>query len=188
MPTRTEIEDARDRTVELLAEAGVELANGEREEIEVVSYGFDALEEIGTEILVYVNTDRYCAKELVLFPDQTCPEHRHPPIPELDSPGKRETFRCRWGEVYLYVEGDDGDEATDPDERAVDPPRREQHYTASREIHLRPGEQYTIPPDTRHWFKAGEAGAVVSEFSSTSVDEADVFTDPEIDRMADLDY
>ena len=40
----------------------------------------------------------------------------------------------------------------------------------------------TIPPDTLHWFQAGAEGAVVSEFSSTSIDEADVFTDPDIQR------
>ncbi|MFC4551324.1 D-lyxose/D-mannose family sugar isomerase, partial [Halorussus sp. GCM10023401] len=68
--------------------------------------------------------------------------------------------------------------------RSVDPPMREEHYTASEEIHLEPGEQYTIPPDTRHWFVAGEDGAVISEFSSPSFDEKDVFTDPKIDRMA----
>jgi D-lyxose ketol-isomerase len=47
---------------------------------------------------------------------------------------------------------------------------------------LRPGEQFTIPPDTLHWFQAGPEGAVVSEFSSTSRDELDVFTDPAVRR------
>ena len=51
------------------------------------------------------------------------------------------------------------------------------------ELELRPGEQYTIPPDTLHWFQAGPDGAVVSEFSSTSRDELDVFTDPRIVRV-----
>jgi D-lyxose ketol-isomerase len=50
------------------------------------------------------------------------------------------------------------------------------------EIALRPGEQYTIPPDTLHWFQAGPEGAVVSEFSSRSTDENDIFTNPEIRR------
>jgi D-lyxose ketol-isomerase len=49
---------------------------------------------------------------------------------------------------------------------------------------LRPGGQYTIPPDTLHWFQAGPDGAVVTEFSSTSRDELDVFTDPRIRRTA----
>jgi D-lyxose ketol-isomerase len=47
---------------------------------------------------------------------------------------------------------------------------------------LRPGEQHTIPPDTLHWFQAGDDGAVVSEFSTESRDELDVFTDPRIQR------
>ncbi|USZ78222.1 D-lyxose/D-mannose family sugar isomerase (plasmid) [Halorussus vallis] len=155
--------------------------------MEVVDYGLGDLDRVGTEIVVYENNDRYCAKELVLFGGQTCPEHRHPPFD--DYPGKRETFRVRWGEVYLYVEDESADDSVessaDSDSpRSVDPPMREEHYTASEEIHLEPGEQYTIPPDTRHWFVAGEDGAVISEFSSPSFDEKDVFTDPKIDRMA----
>jgi D-lyxose ketol-isomerase len=171
-------DEARERTVEMLDSAGVTLTDAE--EIEVVDYGFDDLETVGTEIVTYVNTERYCAKELVLFANQTCPEHRHPPFDEY--PGKQETFRCRAGEVFLFVEGEsDG-------EPSVSPPAREEYYTAGREIHLAPGEQFTIPPDTRHWFKAGDSGAVISEFSSKSVDEKDVFTDPEIDRMSNLNY
>ena len=64
---------------------------------------------------------------------------------------------------------------------------REEHYTAGHEIALDPGEQYTLPPDTDHWFKAGPAGAVISELSSMSADERDIFTDPAIDRIANLD-
>ena len=41
---------------------------------------------------------------------------------------------------------------------------------------LRPGEQFTIRPDTLHWFQAGEDGAIVSEFSTPSRDELDVFS------------
>jgi D-lyxose ketol-isomerase len=47
---------------------------------------------------------------------------------------------------------------------------------------LRPGEQYTIFPNTLHWFQGGDEGAVVSEFSTTSRDESDVFSDARIDR------
>jgi D-lyxose ketol-isomerase len=102
-----------------------------------------------------LNTERVCAKELVLFSGQTCPEHRHPAAGGL--PGKEETFRCRRGSVLLHVEGED-------------------------EIVLGPGEQYTIEPDTLHWFQAGPEGCVVSEFSTTSRDELDVFSDPRIVR------
>jgi D-lyxose ketol-isomerase len=137
----------------------------------VADLGLGRLRETGIQLLVYVNTDCYCAKELVLYPGQTCPEHRHPPFE--GTPGKEETFRCRSGLVYLYVEGEP---APTP---ACTPPGG---YTVAHEIVLRPGEQHTIPPDTLHWFQAGPEGAVVSEFSSPSRDELDVFTDPEIRR------
>ena len=102
-------------------------------------------------------------------------EHRHPPYD--GSPGKEETFRVRIGLVFLHVEGD----AT-PDPRAH-PARAERGvYTAACEIVLGPGSQYTVPPDTRHWFQAGPDGAIVSEFSTESRDDLDIFTDPGITR------
>ena len=47
---------------------------------------------------------------------------------------------------------------------------------------LFPGQQLTIQPDTLHWFQAGREGAIVTEFSTRSRDELDVFTDPQIVR------
>jgi D-lyxose ketol-isomerase len=142
--------EARERAATMLAEAGIVLTAAERAAIEVADFGLGRLEEVGLQLVVYVNTDRVCAKELVLFAGQTCPEHRHPPVD--GGPGKEETFRCRRGVVHLHVAG-------------------------AGEVVLRPGEQFTIPPDTLHWFRAGEEGAVVSEFSTRSTDESDVFTD-----------
>jgi D-lyxose ketol-isomerase len=145
---------ARDRAATMLGEAGIVLTPAERAAIEVTDFGLGRLEETGLQLVVYVNTERVCAKELVLFPRQTCPEHRHPPF--SGTPGKEETFRCRTGAVHLHVDGE--------------------------EIVLQPGEQHTIPPDTLHWFRAGDEGAVVSEFSTQSRDELDVFSDPRIVR------
>ena len=145
---------ARERAASVLAEAGIVLTPDERKAIEVADFGLGELERYGLQIVVYVNTERVCAKELVLFPRQACPEHRHPPVD--GSPGKEETFRCRSGLVHLHVEGE--------------------------EIVLHPGDQHTIPPDTLHWFEAGDEGAIVSEFSTQSRDDADVFTDPRIVR------
>jgi len=146
--------EARAYAAERLRAAGVALSDEEAAAIEVADFGLGRLRETGLLILVYVNTDRYCAKELVLYPNQTCPEHRHPPFD--GTPGKEETFRCRSGSVELHVGG--------------------------QRLELLPGDQCTIPPDTVHWFRAGDDGAVVSEFSSTSRDELDVFTDPRIVR------
>jgi D-lyxose ketol-isomerase len=167
-----ELREARLYAAERLAEAGVVLTAEEREAIEVADFGLSRLAETGLQLLVYVNTDRYCAKELVLRPGQTCPEHRHPPFE--GTPGKEETFRCRSGLVFLYVEGD-----PTPDPACTPPPGA---YTVGREIELRPGMQHTIPPGTLHWFQAGQEGAVVSEFSTASRDDLDVFTDTNVAR------
>jgi hypothetical protein len=58
-----------------------------------------------------------------------------------------------------------------------------EYLRVSHEIILLPGEQYTLAPDTFHWFRAGAEGAVVSEFSSPSTDGNDIFTDPRIKRL-----
>jgi D-lyxose ketol-isomerase len=57
------------------------------------------------------------------------------------------------------------------------------HVEDAGEIVLGPGDQYTIPPNTLHSFEAGDEGAIVSEFSTTSRDALDVFTDPRIVRV-----
>ncbi len=176
MLTHRQVKDAQKRTAEILHNAGIILSPDEMNEIEVASFGLNDLETQGLELITYINTDRYCAKELVLFPSQTCPEHKHPPVGE--DPGKMETFRCRAGRVYLYVEGE-----TSAPIQALVPPKSKDYYSVFQEIELTPGQQYTIPPDTLHWFQAGEEGAVISEFSSTSRDEYDIFTDPNICRV-----
>jgi len=170
--------NVRARSLALLAEAGIVLTERESAGLEIADFGLGRLADCGLQIVTYVNTDRCCAKELVLLPRQTCPEHRHPAFG--DAPGKEETFRCRRGLIHLYVPG------TPTARPAAAPPQgRESTYTVWHEITLRPGEQHTIPPDTKHWFQAGPDGAVVSEFSTRSRDEADVFTDPEIVRCPD---
>ncbi len=175
MLTQDELTAARSRAATVLAETGTVLTSVERADIEVADFGLSQLDAIGLQLVVYVNTERVCAKELVLFPRQTCPEHRHPPYG--DSPGKEETFRCRAGVVYLYVEG-----APTANPACRPPAAGGDAFTVWHEIELRPGEQYTILPDTLHWFQAGDEGAVVSEFSTMSTDELDVFTDARIGR------
>ena len=176
MISQATYEKARDRAVGYFGKAGIVLTPAELERVEVADFGLNELDDTGLELVTYVNTDRVCAKELVLFPCQTCPEHRHPPGP-ITGPGKEETFRCRWGIVYLYVAGD----AT-ATPNAVPPLKRREHYTVWREVVLTPGEQFTIPPNTLHWFQGGPEGAVVSEFSTHSDDDSDIFTDPSIRR------
>ena len=163
----------------LLDHACIKLSSEEVLKIEVADFGLGELDRTGLQLVTYVNNDRYCAKELILFPYQTCPEHRHPPSSGCQ--GKMETFRCRWGQVWLYVEGE-----TTLNRKATVPAGSERYYTVFHEIGLSPGDQYTIAPMTLHWFQAGHQGAVVSEFSSTSRDETDFFTDPRIKRISEI--
>ncbi len=165
--------EACEKALEYLDKAGIVITENEKNSMEVAEYGLGEIDRIGLELIVYVNTDRCCAKELILFPGQTCPEHRHPPVG--NESGKEETFRCRWGKVFLYVPGI---QVNKP--KAVAPKGREKFFTVWHEIELKPGEQYTLAPDTLHWFQAGPEGAVVSEFSTKSRDEFDIYTDPDI--------
>lgn len=174
MLTKTDYIKYTTEALKYFEKAGIAMTDEERSRIEVAEYELGCLDKVGLELLVYVNTDRCCAKELVLLPGQTCPEHRHPEI--NGEMGKEETFRCRYGEVYLYVDGE-GDGVT----KAKVPEGMEEYFTCKKEIILKPGEQYTIMPNTLHWFQAGPEGAVVSEFSTKSRDEYDIYTDPRID-------
>ena len=172
MISKIEYEKAVERTISFFEKAQIVLTEDEKKAIEVADFGLDDLSHTGLELITYLNTERVCAKELVLFPTQTCPEHRHPAFGSYI--GKEETFRCRWGRVLLYVEG----ERTSP----IQAKPVEGVYTVFHEIELLPGEQYTLKPNTKHWFQAGDEGAVVSEFSTPSFDEEDIFSDPRIVR------
>ncbi len=74
MLTRELYEETRAKTLQYLKRAGIAVTRAEEGQIEVAEYGLGELDVTGLELLVYVNTDRCCAKELVLFPGQTCPE------------------------------------------------------------------------------------------------------------------
>jgi len=171
------VERIKEQAAGLLKRAHIAVTPRELAGMEVAAFGLGDVERLGLELIVYENNDRYCAKELVMLPWQICPEHRHPDL-SRSRRGKRETFRCRYGEVYLYVPGE-----PTPKPKARVPRKYAKNFTVWKEIVLRPGDQFTLPPDTLHWFQAGAKGAVVSEFSSTSTDENDIFTDPAIRRV-----
>lgn len=171
----------KEKALSYYEDAKIILTDEEKDRIEVADFGLDDVYQIGLESVVYVNTDRCCAKEMVLLPRQTCPEHIHPPVGE-NYPGKEETFRCRKGTVYLYVEGEPSDKI-----QAIIPKGSEEYFTVFHEIILHEGEQYTLYPMTKHWFQAAEEGAVVSEFSTHCYDEHDIFTDVRIRRIPEIE-
>ena len=175
----TAIRALRSRTAAaaLLRKARIPVTPSEIDAMEIADLGLGDIKHVGLEIIVYENNDRYCAKELILIPRQICPEHRHPRVNGRNM-GKKETFRCRYGEIYLYVAGE-----RTPRPKAKVPKKYKPFLTVGHEIVLKPGDMYTLPPNSLHWFQSGDRGAVVSEFSSTSTDANDLFTDPHIRRV-----
>ncbi|EUJ45707.1 D-lyxose/D-mannose family sugar isomerase [Listeria riparia] len=164
------------RVQQFFLDSQIALTKDELANIDYADFGLNNIEIEALNLIVYINNNRYCAKEMVLLPGQTCPEHHHPD--RNGQPGKQETFRCRKGKVYLYVEGPEKEVGIS----SKIPAGKEAFYTAKHEIILHPGAQYTIDPNIKHWFQAGEEGAIISEFSSPSDDASDIFTDPNIIR------
>lgn len=166
----------------LMDKAKIVLKNEEIGDIEVITYGMTDNKHIGFQLFTYINEKRYCAKELILFPHQTCLQHKHPPFP--GSIGKQETFRVRYGTLYLYVPGvpTENINAIVPDGHA------EYMKEAQKEITLKAGDMYTVMPDTWHWFQSGDEGCIVSEFSSFSTDENDIISDPRVVRFPKLEH
>lgn len=175
MITRTEYDKARKRAALLLEKTGISLQPGEFERIEVADFGLGELEQTGAEILALVNTEKFAVKLIVLFPNQTLPEHKHPSIGNYS--GKEEAIRCEWGLLYLYGPGEPG---LNP--KGHPPEHRKSTYTMWHEEVLYPGDQVIFPPETLHWFQAGPEGAVCWSYSTKAVDLLDIFTDPDIQR------
>jgi D-lyxose ketol-isomerase len=172
-----DVEKVRAAAAAILRKARIAVTRNDLDTMEIADLGLGDIKHMGLEVIVYENNDRYCAKELVLLPRQICPEHRHPRVNGRNL-GKKETFRCRYGEVYLYVAGE-----RTPKPKARVPKKYKPFLTVAHEIVLKPGDQCTLPPNSLHWFQAGDKGAIVSEFSSTSTDENDLYTDPHIRRV-----
>lgn len=143
--------------------------------VEVADFGLSRLDIEGAQILTLVATDRIAVKIIVLFPSQTIPEHWHPRVGE--DPGKEETVRVVSGTVRFYIPGDESMR------EGFVPAGQEDAYTVRHELILKPGDQITLQPGTKHWFEGGEEGAVMYSFSTVARDVLDGFTDPHIERV-----
>lgn len=171
-------EKIRIKALEYFDKANIFLKEEEKKNLEIADMGMGRIEEIGAQIHNYVDTKRCSAKEIVLFPNQICPEQIHPPFD--DYTGKEESFRVRYGTLYVYVEGEPVEESMI---KAKIPADKKETFTVFHEIVLEKGDQYTIEPNTWHWICGGPEGCVVSEFATYNRDDLDYFTDPEVKRM-----
>lgn len=178
MLTRAEYAAAQSRAAAMIRESGICITDEESQKVEVADFGLGRLHVEGAQILTLVATGRIAVKIVVLFPCQTLPEHWHPRVGE--DPGKEETIRVVSGTVRVYIPGDDSMH------EGFVPAGQEDAYTMRQELILKPGEQITLQPGTKHWFQASQAGAVMYSFSTVARDVLDGFTDPEIKRITNI--
>ena len=175
MITRAQQQSAQKQAAEMIRQAGIKITDEEVNSIEVVDFGLSNLDKEGVQVLTLVQTERISVKVLALFPNQTEPEHWHPPVG--DDPGKEETIRVIAGTVYFYVPGEDTFKKGFIVEGKAD------CYTMRKEIVMKPCDQLTLAPGEKHWFQARGESAVMYSFSTIARDALDQFTDPHIERI-----
>ncbi len=175
MITRAQQKTAQHLAAKMIRQAGMTITDEEADSIEVVDFGLSNLEKEGVQVLTLVQTERISVKVLVMLPNQTEPEHWHPPVD--DDPGKEETIRVIAGTVYFYVAGEDSLQ------EGFIVEGKDDCYTMRKEIIMMPGDQLTLAPGEKHWFQARDDGAVMYSFSTIARDALDRFTDPDIVRI-----
>ncbi len=178
MITRKELEEAQKRTAEMIKKAGIVVLDEEMGKIAAADFGLSRLEKEGAQILTLLETERVAFKILTLFPYQTEPEHWHPQVG--DDPGKEETVRLVYGTLYFYIPGEDNMR------HGFIPEGKESSYAMRHEIVMKPGDQITLEPGTKHWFQAGGEGAIMYLISSCVRDILDQFTDPDVVRETEV--
>jgi len=174
MLRRSEYQQAQKKAFQMIRDAGIMIKDEELGKIDIVDFGLSRLDEEGIQVFTFFATERISAKVLVLFPNQTEPEHWHPPVD--DDPGKEEIIRAIHGDLRFYIPGEGQVEA------GFIPEGKERVYTMRNEVILKPGDQLILPPGSKHWFQAGDTGAVMYSFSTCVRDGLDKFTDPGIVR------
>ena len=178
MITKEQQKTAQTRAAEMIRQAGIKITEKEANSVGIVDFGLSNLEEEGVQVLTLIQTERISVKVLVLFPNQTEPEHWHPPVG--DDPGKEETVRVISGIVYFYIPGED------TLKEGFIPEGKEDYYTVREEIVMKPSDQITLAPGEKHWFQARDKGAVMYSFSTIARDALDQFTDPDIVRITKI--
>ena len=174
MITETERERARRDAAHLLEKSGIPIGEGEIEKIEVIDFGLGNIQGEGLQLVTMFETERMAGRILIMTPSQTEPEHWHPPFG--NNPGKQEIIRAYWGEVRFYLPGEGSIS------KGFVVKGKEHLYTLHRELILKPGDTLVLEPGSKHWFQAGEEGAVFYSFSTTVKDGSDGFTDPNVLR------
>lgn len=152
----------------LIERTGLAITDTEWATLAANDFGLGRLRVEGFVFIDLLRTSRVRITLLVLLPSQTLPEHLHPAYGT--EPGKEETLRCLWGETKVVMPGE-------PTPGLVIPTGKETFYTVRHAVTIRPGQQCTVPPVTRHWFQAGPEGAVNLAFQNRVDETHNIFTE-----------
>lgn len=161
----------REESLELIRKSGLAMTPEECNQLEVNDFGLGDIRKEGFSFVDILRTKRLRITVLILLPNQSLPQHVHPPYEE--EIGKEETIRVLFGQTRVYL-GKPGE----PENQIEIPPGKEKYYTAKHEVVLSPGEQYTIDPSTNHWFQGGAEGAVNICFQNRVDETRNIFFDP----------
>ena len=179
MIKRSQVEEGRAFTREMLAKAHVLVQEEELQAMEVGDFGLSNWREEGAQIVTFVNTNRVGFKVICLMPDQALPEHWHTAV-EGDELGKEEILRVLYGTLRLYLPGGEGIK------EGVLPGGKEDCYQCRDEHIMKPGEQILLTPGVKHWLQGGEEGVVLYSISSAAHCQLDPFTDTNVVRVAKI--
>jgi D-lyxose ketol-isomerase len=179
MIKRSEYLRVQQQAAAMIRAAGIQISDLEAQRIDVVDFGLSRVTVEGVQVFTMFATERISAKVLVMLPYQTEPEHWHPPV-GVD-PGKEETIRVISGTLNFYIPG------PDTLREGWVPEGKEACYSCRHEIVMKPCDQLTLPPGTKHWFQAPEGGAVFYSFSTCVRDGLDRFTDPAVVRQTRIE-
>jgi D-lyxose ketol-isomerase len=156
--------------VDLIHRSGFPVTLREFEALEVNDFGLGNLPHEGFAFIDLLRSPRLRITLLVLLPNQSLPQHVHPPYE--GEQGKEETIRVLFGQTKVYIKG----EATNP--AMAIPAGKTSYYTARLEIPIIAGEQYTVTPNIEHWFQGGPEGSVNICFQNRVDENRNLFWDP----------
>ena len=158
--------------VDLLCRSGFPITDAEWEAMEISDFGLGNLRSEGFAFIDILRSARLRITLTALLPNQTIPQHVHPPYE--GEQGKEETIRVLFGQSKVYIKG----KATASD--ILIPAGKDSFYTAWQEICLmNPGEQYTVPPGIEHWLQGGPEGTVDICFQNRVDETKNLFLDPQ---------
>jgi D-lyxose ketol-isomerase len=150
----------------------VHVADDEYGTMAIIDFGLGDLRREGVQYIDILLSDALRITVLVLLPNQTLPQHVHPPYEGCA--GKEESVRVLYGEFRVYTRG------ADTVSVGHVPRGKEPYYTARHEHVLQPVQSQTIAPGVPHWFQAGPAGAVTLGFYNRVDETRNVFADPAV--------